>query len=341
MIVNRDALVYLLILIILLALAQVSLNDYYLRVLAVVGINIILTVSLNLTNGFSGDFSLGHAAFMAIGAYSAALLTLPMQYKAAITGLPLWLKELTLPFVVATVIGGFLAVLVAIIVGFPVLRLRGHYLAVATLGLMVMARVTANNWQSITRGARGINGIPALTNIWWAYGWAVLTIYVIWRLVNSPYGRAMLAIREDELAAASRGVPIFRTRLLAFATGAFFAGAAGSLWAHQITAITPSSFSFLITFNVVVMLIVGGMGSISGSVIGAILMTLAPEFLRRAETALAIGGNPLYGLSQIVVAIATILIMIFRRQGLMGGAELRFPQIFKSRPRQFRGSEPG
>ena len=327
--VNR--LIYLLALIGLLALAQLTLNDYYLRILAVMGINIMLTVSLNLTNGFSGDFSLGHAAFMAIGAYSAALLTLPEQYKTGITGLPVWLNALSLPFPLATVIGGLLAVGVAIVVGIPVLRLRGHYLAVATLGLMVIVRVVANNWQSITRGARGINGIPALTNIWWAYGWAVLTIYVVWRLVNSPYGRAMVAIREDELAAATRGVHVFQTRLLAFAVSAFFAGAAGSLWAHQITAITPSSFSFLITFNVVVMLVVGGMGSISGSVIGAILMTLVPELLRKVETELAIGGNPLYGLSQIVVAIAIILIMIFRRQGLLGGTELRLPQLFKPR----------
>lgn len=330
---NRNAVIYLLALAALLALAQQTLNNYYLRILAVVGINIILTVSLNLTNGFSGDFSLGHAAFMAIGAYSAALLTLPAQTKMAlIAGLPLWLKGLTLPFPVATVIGGILAALVAIVVGVPVLRLRGHYLAVATLGLMVIVRVVANNWRTVTRGAKGINGLPQLTNIWWAYGWAVLTIYVVWRLVNSPYGRAMLAIREDELAAAARGVRVFRIRLLAFAVGAFFAGAAGSLWAHQITAITPNSFSFLITFNVVVMLVVGGMGSISGSVVGAILMTLVPELLRRVETALAVGGNPLYGLSQIVVAITVTLIMIFRRQGLLGGTELRLPQFFKPRP---------
>lgn len=332
--VNRNALVYLLALAVLLALAQQTLNDYYLRILAVVGINIILTASLNLTNGFSGDFSLGHAAFMAIGAYTSALLTLPVPTKLAlISGLPLWLRQLTVPFPITTVSGGILAAVVAIIVGIPVLRLRGHYLAVATLGLMVIVRVVANNWQSVTRGARGLNGLPPLTNIWWAYGWAVLTVYVVWRLVNSPYGRAMVAIREDELAAAARGVYVFRTRLLAFAVGAFFAGAAGSLWAHQITAITPNSFSFLITFNVVVMLVVGGMGSVSGSVVGAILMTLIPELLRRVETALAVGGNPLYGLSQIVVAITVTLIMIFRRQGLLGGTELRLPHLFKLQPK--------
>jgi len=317
----------------LLALAQFGLNNYYLRVLAVMGINIILTVSLNLTNGFTGDFSLGHAAFMSIGAYSAALLTLPVASKAMfIPDLPSWLGNLTLPFVVATVIGGLMASVAAMVVGLPVLRLRGHYLAVATLGLMVIVRVIANNWIKVTRGAKGINGLPSYTNIWWAYGWAVLTVYVIWRLVNSPYGRAMMAIREDELAAKARGVRVTRTRLLAFTVGAFFAGVAGSLWAHQITAITPGSFSFLITFNVVVMLVVGGMGSISGSVVGAILMTLVPEFLRRIETILSLAGHPLYGLTQIVIAIAVTLVMIFRREGLLGGQELRLPQLFKVEP---------
>jgi branched-chain amino acid transport system permease protein len=330
---NPNILIYGLGLVALLFLADRTLNDYYLRVLAIMGINIVLTVSLNLTNGFSGDFSLGHAAFMSIGAYTAALLTLPAEVKVeVITGLPLWLRQITLPFALATVSGGLLAVLAAVVVGLPVLRLRGHYLAVATLGLMVVVRVVANNWQSVTRGARGLNGLPAFTDIWWVYGWVIVTVYVIWRLVNSPYGRAMVAVREDELAASTRGVKVFPTRLLAFAVGAFFAGVAGSLWAHQITAITPSSFSFLITFNVVVMLVIGGMGSISGSVIGAVVMTLVPEFLRRVETELASGGNPLYGLSQIVVAVAIILIMIFRRQGLLGETELRLPLLFKSPP---------
>ncbi len=330
---NPNVLIYGLGLIGLLFLADQTLNDYYLRVIAIMGINIVLTVSLNLTNGFTGDFSLGHAAFMAIGAYAAALLTLPAEVKVAvITGLPLWLRQITLPFAAATITGGLLAVVVAVIVGLPVLRLRGHYLAVATLGLMVVVRVVANNWQSVTRGARGLNGLPGFTDIWWVYGWVVVTVYVIWRLINSPYGRAMIAVREDELAASTRGVKVFPTRLLAFAVSAFFAGVAGSLWAHQITAITPSSFSFLITFNVVVMLVVGGMGSISGSGVGAVVMTLVPELLRRVETELAIGGNPLYGLSQIVVAVAIILIMIFRRQGLLGETELRLPPLIKSSP---------
>jgi branched-chain amino acid transport system permease protein len=290
----------------------------------------MLTVSLNLTNGFTGDFSLGHAAFMSIGAYTGALLALPAAVKAMSMGtLPEWLQNLTLPFVVTTVLGGVAAAVVAVLVGIPVLRLRGHYLSVATLGLMVIVRVTANNWQSVTRGARGINGLPPYTDVWWAFGWAALTVYVVWQLVHSPYGRAMVAIREDTLAARARGVRVFPTRLFAFAVGAFFAGCAGSLWAHLITAITPTAFSLAITFNVLVMLEVGGMGSISGSVIGAVLLSLLPEVLRRVETTMAVGGIPLYGLSQIVIALLASLVVIFRRQGLLGGREIRLPQLFR------------
>jgi branched-chain amino acid transport system permease protein len=314
----------------LLWLASTYLNNYYLRVLAVIAINIMLTVSLNLTNGFAGDFSLGSAAFMAIGAYTSALLTLPAATKVAMNnGLPAWLQQATLPFVVATVAGGLMAAAVAAVVGIPVLRLRGHYLAVATLGLTVIVRAVAINWQPVTRGARGLNGLPADTNIWWAYGWVVLTIYLVWRLVNSPYGRGMIANREDYIAARARGVRVFRARMLAFVVSAALTGAAGALWAHLITAITPNSFTVLMTFNIVVMLVVGGMGSISGSVIGAILLTLLPEALRRVETSLAIGGVPLYGLSQIVIAVLAAAVMLYRRQGLLGGRELRLPAIVR------------
>ena len=338
---NRNAIFYVALLALLLYLAQTTLNDYYLRVLTVVAINIILTVSLNVTNGFTGDFSLGHAAFMAIGAYTAAILTVPVAAKATLmSDLPGWLAGVQLPFAPATVIGGLLAAVVAIIIGVPVLRLRGHYLAVATLGLMVIVRVVAVQWSAVTRGAKGINGIPAQTNIWWGYAWALITIYVVWRLVNSVYGRGMLAIREDVVAAAARGVDVAFHRRLALGVGAFFAGVAGALWGSLITAITPSSFSFLITFNVLVMLVIGGIGSISGAVVGAIVMTLVPEFLRSFETSVTIGGHPLYGLSQVLVAAATIAVMIFRPQGLLGGREIRLPPIL--RPRRAVGRvEPG
>ncbi|MCS7087122.1 MAG: branched-chain amino acid ABC transporter permease [Thermoflexales bacterium] len=311
---------------VILALAgalQITLNDYYQRVLAVIAINIILAVSLNLTNGFTGDFSLGHAAFMAIGAYTSAVLTLPVRTKAVVLPeLPRWLGQLEVPFVLALAFGALLAALVALLVGTPVLRLRGHYLSVATLGLMVIVQVVALNWQPITRGARGINGLPPFTTLLWAYGLMVLTVAVIWRLVNSPFGRDMIAVREDELAAACRGVRVFRTRLLAFVISAAFASVAGGLWAHLITAITPASFSFLLTFNVVAMVVIGGMGSISGSIAGAVLLSVLPELLRRVETSLALGGQPLYGLSQVVIALLMLAVMIFRPGGLFGRSEL-------------------
>lgn len=326
-----NGLIYLGLMALLLFAARQGLNNYYQRILAVIAINIILTASLNLTNGYTGDFSLGHAAFMAVGAYSSALLTLPVTVKSSLLrDLPAWLQGLTLPFPLATVIGGVLAGALAFLVGIPVLRLRGHYLAVATLGLMVIVRVVANNWRAVTRGAKGLNGIPPLTNLWWAYGWMLLALVLIWRLVHSPYGRNMVAVREDELVASARGVRVFHTRLFAFVVGAFWAGAAGALWAHLITAITPNSFSFLITFNVIVMLVVGGAGSVSGAVLGAVLMTIIPELLRRVETALAMGGTPLYGLSQIVIAVAVTLAIIYRRQGLLGGRELRLPPLVRA-----------
>lgn len=354
--------IYLVLLIALLALADRQLNDYYLRVLSEAAIYVILTVSLNLTNGFTGDFSLGHAAFMTVGAYVSAWLTLPVAKKGMmIPKLPLWLKALTLPeilgnflgsndlsryylgsecgvalgFLTAIVIGGLVATLVALLVGIPVLRLRGHYLAVATLGLMFIVRTLAVKLVDITRGGKGINGLPRYTNIWWTCGWALLTIYVIWRLVHSPYGRAMMAIREDELAAAARGINVTRHRLLSFMVGAFFAGVGGALLAHQNTTITPHVYYIDVTFRVVVMLVVGGMGSISGSVIGSVLFSLAKEYLRKLEThsaLTALFGHEVYGLSQIIIAIAISLVMIFRREGLLGSREIHLPRLFKETP---------
>ncbi len=232
-----------------LGVADQTLNNFYLRIVQLMGIYVVLTVSLNLPNGFTGDFSLGHAAFMAVGGYSAALLTMPVTIKALqLADAPQWLQGFALPFVVATVIGGLLAALLALPIGLVVLRLRGHYLSVATIGLLVVVQGIAINWQSVTRGARGLSGLQPLTTLWWAFGWAAFTVFVIWRLAYSPFGRAMVAVRDDPMAAASRGVRVFRVRFIAFVVSAFFAGVGGSLLAHQVTAVTPKTYSFDITF---------------------------------------------------------------------------------------------
>jgi branched-chain amino acid transport system permease protein len=324
------------ILVVFLLLAGLSrvLNAYYLRIVSLIGINIILVVSLNITNGFTGIFSLGHAGFMAVGAYVSALLTLPLAKKASVLpNLPEFLAHTSFPFLPALLIGGIMTAILAFLIGFPVLRLRGHYLAVATLGFMVIVRVLADNLKDFTRGPLGLNGLPPYTTLWWVYGWVMATVYVSWRLRNSSYGRALLAIREDDLAAEVMGIPLARYKIFALCLGSFFAAIGGSLWGHLITAITPISFSYQMTFDIVVMLVIGGMGSITGSIIGAVVMTLIPQFLIPFETGLTVFGIQLpqmYGLSNITMAFLLILVMIFRPQGLMGKKEFSFALLFNT-----------
>ncbi|MGB5987927.1 MAG: branched-chain amino acid ABC transporter permease, partial [Desulfobacterales bacterium] len=200
--------------VVLVTVLRATLDEYLLSIVNFVGIYAILSVSLNLTNGFTGLFSLGHPAFMAIGGYTTAILTLPLNRKGMfLPDLPVWLGGLVVPFLPALMAGGFLAALTALIVGLPVLRLKGHYLAVATMGFLIVVQVLITNWDTVTRGPLGLNGLPALTNLWWVYPWLVVTIYVAWKVKFSSYGRSMLAIRENDLAAQCLGVNLFRTRV--------------------------------------------------------------------------------------------------------------------------------
>lgn len=305
---------------ILLLVMRLTMNDYILSIVNFVGIFMILAVSLNITNGFTGLFSLGHPAFMAIGGYITAILTLPVTRKAMfLPDLPGWLGGLAMPFLPALIIAGLCAALTALVVGIPVLRLRGHYLAVATLGFLIIVQVLITNMESVTRGPLGLNGLPALTNVWWVYPWAAVTVYAAWKIKFSSYGRTMQAVRENEMAAGCLGVNLFRTRIASLAIGAFFAGVAGGLWAHLITAITPTSFSVIMAFNIVVMVVVGGSGSITGSVTTAVVFTLLTEVFRPLEERLDV-----YGVGEIVMALILILILIFRPAGLFGSREPRF-----------------
>jgi len=304
---------------VLTAVAQAAFNDYILSIINFVGIYIILAVSLNITNGFTGLFSLGHPGFMAIGGYLTAILTFPAERKAMFLELPGWLGALELPFFPALLMGGTGAALTALLVGLPVLRLRGHYLAVATMGFLIIVQVLIINWESVTRGPLGLNGLPALTTLWWVYPWVAVTLYVSWKLKFSSFGRSMLAVREDPLAAQCIGIPLFQTQVTALAAGAFFAGIAGGLWAHLVTAITPSSFSLVMAFNIVVMVVVGGSGSITGAFIAAMLFSVITELFRPLEEQFNI-----YGMAEILMAAVLILILIFRPKGLFGSREPRF-----------------
>jgi branched-chain amino acid transport system permease protein len=298
------------------ALVRATVNEYILAIINFVGIYVILAVSLNITNGFTGLFSLGHPGFMAIGGYVTAFLTFPVARKSMFLELPPWLANIELPFLPALIIGAVCAGLTALLVGLPVLRLRGHYLAVATMGFLIIVQVLITNWESVTRGPLGLNGLPAFTNLWWVYPWVVITVYVSWKIKFSSFGRGMLSIREDELAAQCLGVNIFRTRVAALAIGAFFAGVAGGLWAHLVTAITPTSFSLIMAFNIVVMVVVGGAGSITGSFVAAIIFSVLTEFFRPLEQ-----NFDAYGIGEVFLALILILILIFRPQGLFGSSE--------------------
>jgi branched-chain amino acid transport system permease protein len=253
---------------------------------------------------------------MAIGGYVTAILTFPVARKSMFLELHSWLANLQLPFFPALIIGGACAAVTALVVGLPVLRLRGHYLAVATMGFLIIVQVMIINWDNVTRGPLGLNGLPALTNLWWVYPWVVVTIYVSWKIKFSSYGRRMLSVREDETAAQCVGVNLFKTRVAALVIGAFFAGVAGGLWAHLVTAITPTSFSLVMAFNIVVMVVVGGTGSIAGSFLAAIIFSVLTELFRPLEETFNV-----YGIGEIIMALILILILVYRPQGLFGSRE--------------------
>ncbi len=323
----------LLALVAVLGVAQWSGLGYWQGLLVNLGIFMILVLSLNLSNGFTGVFSLGHIGFMALGAYSSAILTLPLREKHDyLPDLPAWLAGIHLDaqlgpfpvgFLAATLVAGLLVTGVAVLVGLVLMRLSGHFVAVATLGFLVIVRVVLFNADAFTRGSRTFSNVTPYTNLWWVWAWVFVTLYVVWRIKRSPFGRAMLAQREDRWAAQSIGIEVMPARLLAFVVSAFFTAVAGALYGHFITSFSPTVFYFDLTFRVITMLVVGGMGSVSGSVIGTLLVVGLAEGLRLFED-----RTLLYGLSQITLAVVFILLIIFRREGLLGQREIALSRLF-------------
>ena len=288
-------------------------NRYYLGIVIDVGINIILAVSLNLINGHTGQFSLGHAGFMAVGGYSAASFTIALAKILPPAAMPF-------VFLLALVLGGLAAAAVGLAVGVPTLRLRGDYLAIVTLGFGEIIRVLILNIDAIG-GARGLPGIPQYANFFWVFGAVVAVILLARNLAHSTHGRALFAIRDDEVAAEALGVDTTKYKVLAFVMGAFFAGVAGGLFAHFLSYLNPSSFTFLKSIEVIAMVMLGGMGSISGSVIAAVVLTLLPEVLR-----------PVKDFRMVIYSLMLITLMITRPQGLMGTRELTLSGLFGRRP---------
>jgi branched-chain amino acid transport system permease protein len=299
------------------------LNPYLLQILVLCGINVILAVSLNLINGFTGQFSIGHAGFMALGAYGSAMFSLHVgrHWVAALgaAGVPEPLAEAP-ALLAALVLGGLLAALAGWLVGLPSLRLRGDYLAIVTLGFGEIIRVIILNVDAVG-GARGLPGIPGWVDVFWVGLGVAAVIALSVNLAHSTHGRALFAIRDDEVAAEALGVDTTLYKVLAFVLGAFFAGIAGGLFAHFLSYLNPNSFTFLKSIEVIAMVVLGGMGSISGSVLAAILLTLLPELLR-----------PVKEYRMVLYSLMLILLMILRPQGLLGTTELSLRRFLKPAP---------
>lgn len=288
--------------------------EYVQRVILLAGINIILAVGLNLISGTTGQFSIGHAGFMAVGAYGAAFFG--TQLAPVVQGVlgPGLLAE-AVTFNLALLIGAALAGLAGILVGAPSLRLRGDYLAVVTLGFGEIIRILFNNAQFLgaATGYFGDTpaGLPAYTNFFWVYGWAILIVVLIWNLTFSQTGRSLSAIREDEIAAEAMATPTTRLKVLAFSLSAATAGVAGGLFAHMQSGVRPEDFRFDKSIDMVVMIIIGGLGSISGAVVGAIFVAVSLELMRDLQQ---------YRL--VLYALLLIVIMLVRPEGLLGKREL-------------------
>lgn len=270
------------------------LNSYYQINLSSLCINIMLAVSLNLINGFTGQLSLGHAGFMAVGAYASVVMTNIMGQ----------------PFIVGIVVALLASALAGFIIGVPTLRLRGDYLAIATLGFGEIIRVVLQNIDYVG-GPAGILGITQLTTWPWLFGATVITVLVIVNLINSSYGRAIISVREDEIASELMGINTTRYKVLAFVIGAMFAGLAGAMYAHYFYIIKPGTFNFMKSFDILVMVVLGGLGSTTGAIIAAIFITALTAALQKWAA-----------VRMILYALILIIVMIYRPQGLMGNKEL-------------------
>jgi len=279
---------------------------YYASILVIVAVYIIMATSLNIATGFLGQLILGHAGFMAIGAYSAALTAIALRD---------YIVNDLLLFIVSALVAMIVAAIFGFIVGTPALRLRGDYLGIMTLGFGEIVKVILTNLE-ITNGAQGLTGIPTIMSFPIAYFTMIIVVSIIALFMTSRHGRAMLSIREDEIASESVGINIFKYKITGFIIASMFGGVGGAVYAFQIGYLTPGSFNFTRSIDIFVIVVLGGIGSLSGSVIAAIVLTILPETLRDFAS---------YRL--LIYSILLILVMLFRPQGLMGTRELHLSKI--------------
>ncbi|MEL7602285.1 MAG: branched-chain amino acid ABC transporter permease [Bacillota bacterium] len=285
-------------------------NPYMIQILMFAGVNIMMTVSLNLVNGFTGQFCIGHAGFMSLGAYGSAIVT-TLLFPGVATS-----PALKIPaFLTGLFVGGVIAAVVGLLIGLPTLKLKGDYLAIVTLAFGEIVRAFLRLVEPIG-AARGMVGIPAYTSIEWVLVFVVLTLFVARSFIYSRYGRACIAIRDNEIAAGAMGINTTRYKIISFCTAAFMAGIAGGLFAHVMGFIQPDTFSFVKSSDYLVYLYAGGVGTLTGSILGALLLTILPEALRF-----------LASWRIVIYAVVLICVMLYRSNGLCGGKELGFLKI--------------
>jgi branched-chain amino acid transport system permease protein len=321
------------VLLLLMAWGQGNLSRYYIKILHFWGIYVILGATLQLVYGYTGQFSLAHAALVAVGAYTTGLVTLSPETKALsyLLAPPVWpISVIEWPLLPALLLAGLLTGLVGFLVGAPALRLRGDYLAIVTLGISEIIRLLFCNLPSVCNGAMGLKGIPMRATLLWTWTVVVITLFVVKRLVDSNYGMALRAIREDEIAAEALGVNLFYHKLLAFVVSAFFVGVAGGLMAQILGTIDPNTFGQVLSYAALTIVVLGGVRSLTGTVIAAGVYAISSELLRAAEAPTTIFGFDLPGIPGMRViffGVLLLVIILYYRKGLLGEREFSWDAL--------------
>ena len=318
-------------------------SEAFERTVATTLIYVVAVVALYLFAGNSGVLSFGHVAFMAIGAYSAALVSIPVGLKdVTLPNLPGVLAQASVGPDMAILIGGCVAAVVALVVAIPLMRLNGIAAAIGTFSLLVIVNVIISNWYNVTNGTQTLIGVPTKSTAWAILPWALLVLVVTFAYQESRWGARLRASREDLIAAQGVGIPIARERTIAFVLSAFCAGIAGALYGMSLGAFGPNQFYFNLTFLTVAMLIIGGLRSLSGAVIGALTVSALSELLKRLQDdgvdLLGLSVQPRPGLREIVLAALMLLILVVRPRGLTGGREVSWPGLRSRPPRPASGA---
>ncbi|MCB1445615.1 MAG: branched-chain amino acid ABC transporter permease [Rhizobiaceae bacterium] len=328
-IVRRSATLLILVALVLAIVLLAQLGDIVMQRRVIYGlVNLVAVVGLYIFMGNSGVLNFSNVAFMAIGAYTSALLTMPpMMKNTFLPDLPVWLAAAQVPSLAGAFAAGAVAGLVALVVGWPIMRLSGIGAAIATMSLLIICYIVLGNWNSLTGGQQSLMGLPAYVGLWTSGIWAMVAIFIAYVYQETRWAIALRASREDEVAARASGVRIVRQRLVAFVLSAVVSGIAGALYGHFLGTLRVETFYLDPTFLFISMLVVGGMRSLTGAVVGTIGISLLTEILRLLEVGVALPGTDMTlstapGLGDVALAAVMLLIILFRPQGITGGREI-------------------